>query len=220
MPMLNKENSMVYISPSILNCDFSRLAEECVSLEKCGADWIHCDVMDGKFVPNISFGAPIVKAVDGCVSIPLDVHLMIDEPIRYIDDFVKAGADIITFHIEATENVQQTIECIKSHGIKVGISVKPNTPVSVIEPYAKDVDLVLIMSVEPGFGGQSFMPQAVAKVADARRLCPNAIVEVDGGINESNVGLVLAAGANAIVAGSSVIGAVDRKAVIKKLRQV
>lgn len=209
---------MVYISPSILNCNFAKLEEECVSLEKSGADWIHCDVMDGKFVPNISFGAPIVGAVNGCVSIPLDVHLMIDEPIRYVDDFAKAGANIITFHVEATDKVQQTIERIKSHGVNVGISVKPSTPVSSIAPYAKDIDLVLIMSVEPGFGGQSFMPQTVDKIAEARRMCPNAIIEVDGGINESNVGFVLAAGANAIVAGSSVIGASDRTAIIKKLR--
>lgn len=210
----------VYVSPSILNCNFAALGDECKSLAECGADWIHCDVMDGQFVPNISFGASVVKSIHERVDIPLDVHLMIDEPIRFVKDFVEAGADIVTFHVEATDKIEETVREIRRCGAKVGLSVKPNTPVEVLTPYKDEIDLVLIMSVEPGFGGQKFMPSAIEKVRQASKLCPNAVIEVDGGINESNVSDLLKAGANAIVAGSSVIKATDRKSVIENLRKM
>ena len=211
-------NKQIIVSPSILNCDFASLGAECVSLAEAGADWIHCDVMDGAFVPNISFGAPVVKAVGGAVDVPLDVHLMIDEPIRYIADFAKSGAAYITFHVEATDRVAETIAAIKSHGVKVGLSLKPNTPVSAIVPYLSDVDMVLVMSVEPGFGGQKFNPNAPEKIAEIRKLY-DGLIEVDGGINADTAKLVVAAGVDVLVAGSYLINAADRKAATEALKK-
>lgn len=210
----------VFVSPSILSADFARLEKECKSLEKSGANWIHCDVMDGAFVPNISFGMPVLKSIRKCVVIPLDVHLMIQNPEKYVTQFAEAGADIITFHLEATNCVQKTIELIKSCGKKVGISVKPNTPVEELLPYKGTFDLLLIMSVEPGFGGQSFIESSVDKIKRARELFPDVMIEVDGGINLETAHSVTQAGADVLVAGSAVINARDRKEVIAKLSKM
>ncbi len=209
----------IIVSPSILSADFANLEQECRSLEQCGADWIHCDVMDGSFVPNLTFGMPVVKSIRRCVSIPLDVHLMIDKPERYVQQFAEAGADFITFHIEATESVSQTIRLIHSCGKKAGLSVKPNTPIGALTPYRGLFDLVLVMSVEPGFGGQEFMPSAIEKIQRAKQLFPNVIVEVDGGINKDTAKQVIDAGVDAIVAGSAIFGAPDRRLAIEHIRK-
>ncbi len=207
----------ILVSPSILNCNFAILGDECKSLQSAGADWIHCDVMDGDFVPNISFGAPIIKCIDKVVDIPLDVHLMISEPEKYVEDFAKAGADLITFHFEATKKIDETINKIKACGVKVGLSIKPNTSVQEILPYLNKVDLILVMSVEPGFGGQKFMPNSLEKIAELKKIF-DGYIEVDGGINGENIVQVLKAGANVIVAGSYIINANDRKKAVDSLR--
>lgn len=212
--------SKVFVSPSILSADFARLEQECKSLEKSGADWIHCDVMDGSFVPNISFGMPIVKSIRKCVVLPLDVHLMINKPERYVAQFAEAGANIITFHLEATNQVEKTIRLIKACGKKVGISIKPSTSLDRLEPYRGMFDLLLIMSVEPGFGGQSFIESSVEKIAKARLIFPDVIIEVDGGINEKTAKRVVDAGADVLVAGSAVMNAFDRKETIFKLKNL
>lgn len=209
----------VFISPSILTADFARLEQECKSLQKSGADWIHCDVMDGVFVPNLTFGMPILSSIRKCVVLPLDVHLMIVEPKRYVEQFAKAGADIITFHVEATDDVIGTIDLIKKCGKKVGLSVKPNTPVEALLPYKGMFDMVLVMSVEPGFGGQSFIDGSLQKIAKARQLFPDVLIEVDGGVNLSNCAQVVQAGADVLVAGSAVFNAENRKQAIEQLKQ-
>ncbi len=210
--------SKTLVSPSILNADLSRVADECISLVNAGADWLHLDVMDGVFVPNISFGMPLVKAIDGCTDAFLDVHLMISRPEKYVKQFAESGADLITFHVEATEQPKQTIELIKSCGKKVGIAVKPATPVEALLPFAEDIDLLLVMSVEPGFGGQAFMPEAIEKIKRAKALFPNALVQVDGGINAQTAPSVIAAGVDVIVSGSAIVSATDRAAAISALR--
>lgn len=208
----------VLVSPSILSADFSRLGYECQTLERSGADWIHCDVMDGRFVPNITFGLPVVQSIRKCVAIPLDVHLMIEEPERYVEKFAEAGADTITFHLEATKKVSETLRLIHSCGKKAGISVKPNTPIGSLTPYRGLFDMVLVMSVEPGFGGQEFIPASLDKIRRAKQLFPNVPVEVDGGVNAENARQVAEAGADIIVAGSAIFGAPDCAAAIKKIR--
>ena len=210
------------ISPSILASDFSRLAEEVKSIENAGADLVHIDVMDGMFVPNITLGAPVVSCLKGKTSLPFDVHLMIEEPVRYIDDFVKAGADIITFHIEAAKDVKATIEKIKEAGCKPAISIKPNTPADVVFPYLDELYMVLVMTVEPGFGGQSFMRETMPKVRairdEATKRGLDLRIQVDGGIDDKTVSEATENGADVLVAGSYVFKAADRKAAIEKLR--
>ena len=194
------------IAPSLLSCDFSRFGEEIARMDKAGADFMHLDVMDGHFVPNITFGAPIMKWVRNYSDKPFDVHLMISDPLKYIDDFADAGSDIITFHVEADSDIKETIEKIKSRGVKPGLVIKPNTPAESVFPYLKDIYMVLIMTVEPGFGGQSFMESALPKLtalrAECERLGLDIDLEVDGGINAETAPLAVKAGANVLVAGS------------------
>lgn len=199
---------MMILAPSMLSADFKVLGEELQATEKHGAKYIHYDVMDGMFVPNLSFGPGILQSIRPASTLVHDVHLMIEEPIRYIEAFAKASADIITVHIEACEDLDATIAKIRECGCKVGVSVKPATPVSELEPYIEKIDMILIMSVEPGFGGQKFMPIALEKIAQAKALVESkgldVDIQVDGGIDTRNVEDVIKAGANIIVAGSSI----------------
>ena len=196
------------VSPSILAADFLNLGRDIEMLNTSDADMIHCDVMDGVFVPNISFGFPVIAQVGKMARKPLDVHLMIVEPERYIQEFVDCGADGITFHLEATKNPQKVIDRIHKAGVKAGISIKPGTPLEEVYPYLSQADMVLIMSVEPGFGGQSFLPEAYGRIRKIREYLDRhqlaARLEVDGGIGKKNVREVMAAGANVFVAGSAV----------------
>ncbi len=199
---------MMILAPSMLSADFKVLGEELKTTEENGAKYIHYDVMDGMFVPNLSFGPGILQSIRPASTLVHDVHLMIEEPIRYIEAFAKASADIITVHIEACEDLDATIAKIREYGCKVGVSVKPATPVSVLEPYLDKIDMILIMSVEPGFGGQKFMPIALEKIAQAKAMVEakglNIDIQVDGGIDAQNVEDVIKVGANIIVAGSAV----------------
>lgn len=210
------------IAPSLLSCDFSKMGDEIKRMDVCGADWMHLDVMDGHFVPNITFGAPVIRAVRGYSDKPFDVHLMISDPLKYADDFIDAGADIITFHIECDSDIQQTIDKIKSRNVKVGLVVKPNTPASAVFPYIKDLDLVLVMTVEPGFGGQSFMADMLPKVleikAEAKRLGIDMPVEVDGGIGADTIAQAAGAGVDICVAGTAVFKAEDAAKAISDLK--
>ena len=201
-------SSLIKISPSILSADFSKLGEEIIALEKAGADYIHIDVMDGHFVPNITIGPEVIKRLRSVTSLPFDVHLMISPVNTFIKDFADAGSDIITFHPEATENVSETISLIKKLGKKVGVSLKPKSQINLIQDYLNDIDLILIMSVEPGFGGQKFMPEVLDKmkkirnIIDERKL--NIDIEIDGGINFDNSKKAKEFGANILVSGSTV----------------
>ena len=210
---------MIKISPSILSCDFSKLGSDVEKAEKGGAEYLHIDVMDGLFVPNISLGSGIQKSIRNQSKMVFDTHLMIVDPIRYIDDFYKAGSDIITIHYESCENVEETLEKIHSLGIKAGLSIKPKTPVNEIKHLDGKFDMLLIMSVEPGFGGQSFIPESLDKIKEARALFPTLDIEVDGGINEDNINSVVKAGANILVAGSAVFGKEDVALAIETLRK-
>ena len=199
---------MNILSPSILSADFARLGEDIKIIDEAGAEYIHVDVMDVLFVPSISFGMPVIKSIRKVTGKVFDVHLMINEPIRYIDEFVKAGADIITVHVEACSDVVATIEKIKASGVKAGITLNPDTPVSAISPYLDMVDMVLVMSVNPGYGGQKFIVTSIDKLKEVKKLKDDSglgfDIEVDGGINVDNLPSVLEAGANVIVAGSAI----------------
>ena len=201
-------SSAIKISPSILSADFSKLGEEIVALEKAGADYIHIDVMDGHFVPNITIGPEVIKRLRPVTKLPFDVHLMISPVNNFIKDFADAGADIITFHPEATKNISETINLIKKLGKKVGISLKPKSEINLVEDYLSKVDLILIMSVEPGFGGQKFMPEVLDKMKTLRNLIDdrklNVDIEIDGGINFDNSKKAKDYGANILVSGSTV----------------
>ena len=201
------------ISPSVLSADFLHLGRDTEMLNRSEAEWIHIDVMDGVFVPNLSFGFPVLSAIRKVTTKVLDTHLMIVEPERYIERFAKAGADIITIHIEATEDLPAAIRMIKACGVKAGVSIKPKTPVSAIVPYLDDLDLVLIMSVEPGFGGQSFIEGSTEKVAELRREVDrcgfDTVIEIDGGITLGNAGEQFTAGCDVLVAGNTIFGSDD-----------
>lgn len=201
-------NSSIKISPSILSADFSKLGEEIIALEKAGADYIHIDVMDGHFVPNITIGPEVIKRLRPVTKLPFDVHLMITPVNNFIRDFANAGADIITFHPEATENISETVGLIKQLKKKVGISLKPKSPISLIQDHLKQIDLILIMSVEPGFGGQKFMPEVLHKMKKLRNIIDekklNVDIEIDGGVNFENSRKAKDYGANILVSGSTV----------------
>ncbi len=211
------------IAPSILSADFSRLGEEINMVEKAGADWIHIDVMDGHFVPNITIGPLIVEAAKRVTGLPLDVHLMIENPDQYLDEFLNAGSDYLTVHAEACTHLQRTLSYIRQKGGKAGVSLNPATPLSCLDHVLPDLDLILLMSVNPGFGGQSFIPQTIDKIRDLRKIIDarqgqEIILMVDGGVKVDNIGKISAAGTDSFVAGSAIFGSDDYAETIAKMR--
>ena len=212
----------VLIAPSILSADFAALGTAVAAAERGGADLIHVDVMDGHFVPNITIGVPVVKSLRRIAKVPLDVHLMIDDPDRYIDAFAEAGAAMISVHVEALRHLHRTVHAIKALGVKAGVVLNPATPVVAIEDIAADVDFVLVMSVNPGFGGQTFIPRSESKIREVRALLDSvgnrAAVEVDGGVEARNIGLVVAAGARILVAGAAIFGSADPAGATRELK--
>lgn len=216
---------MIKIAPSILSADFAILGAECADVQRGGAELLHVDVMDGMFVPNISLGIPVIKSLRKATDMFLDVHLMIERPLRYAEAFCKAGADLVNFHVEADtqENTLRAIELVRAQGRKAGVTIKPKTPAEAVTPYLGLVDLILIMTVEPGFGGQSFMHDMLPKIRAVRKMidaqAPGTALEVDGGIDGNTAPLVTEAGANVLVAGSAVFGKADRAAAIREIRE-
>lgn len=214
---------MIKIAPSILAADFSKLGEEVMEVEKAGADWIHIDVMDGHFVPNISFGAVVMDAIRPLTKLPFDVHLMIENADRYIEDFAKAGADYITLHVEASPHLHRSIQLIRSFGVKPGVVLNPHTPVESILPILEDIDLVLFMTVNPGFGGQKFISSVLPKVEQLSKIIKekglDIDIEIDGGINEETIADCVKAGANVFVAGSAIYGKEDRAAALQRIKK-
>ena len=212
----------VWIAPSILSADFAALGRDIAAVERGGADLIHVDVMDGHFVPNITIGPPVVRAIKRIATRPLDVHLMIDEPDRYIRDFAEAGAAMISVHVEVLPHLHRTIGYIKSFGVKAGAVINPSTPVSSLEDVARDLDFVLVMSVNPGFGGQSFIPHSLDKVRRLKALLSatgsSAHIEIDGGVDSSNIHDIVAAGATILVAGNAIFATADAEAATRALR--
>ena len=220
--MAQKEDGVI-IAPSILSADFSRLGDEVKAVEQAGADWIHVDVMDGHFVPNITIGPAVVEAVRKVTELPLDVHLMIENADRYIGEFISAGSDIIAVHVEACTHLNRTIQLIKDHDKLAGVVLNPATPLSSLEEILHEIDMVLLMSVNPGFGGQKFIPSMLDKIENLAEVMSHyehpIALEVDGGVNPENVGEIKQAGASVLVAGSAVFNAKDYKKAIKSLRE-
>lgn len=216
---------MAYIAPSILAADFANLQRDIENIGENGSDWVHVDVMDGLFVPNISIGLPVVQAIRPVTRLPLDVHLMIEKPVRYVERFVKAGADIVTVHLEADQpqNILEALDKIHALGARAGVVLKPKTPAEAAIPYLKKCDVVLVMTVEPGFGGQKFMPDMMPKIKALKALLekenPGCLIEVDGGVDESTCVLCKVSGADVLVAGSAYFKAADRKGFVKAIQK-
>lgn len=215
---------MIKIAPSILSADFSRLGEEIKMLNESGADMVHIDIMDGHFVPNLTIGPLVIEKLRELSDLPFDVHLMMDNPMDFIDDFVDAGANIISIHAEAVHHLHRSIIAIKEKGVKASVTLNPSTPLNVLDYVIEDLDMVLLMTVNPGFGGQSYIPSMTRKIKDLRAMAnkfkPDLDIEVDGGINIENIGEVVKAGANVIVSGSSIFMAKEPKKMIEKLRNL